>query len=160
MGGMDVPVLDTGGRPPGRRVGVDRDAPARRLDAMAMQVRTLARRVRPGMRGRGWGRTVTAGSSGVARPIPSLGPSNAIRSALVGRSTSLAGEGVTAGTIPPGRIRAERVDGLDAAKRTGKLLGRSRTAEEFAAVAARRSERARHVTGGLAPVDDGAVRSA
>ncbi len=152
---------------------------AKQFDMMVLRVMALAQALLPGMRERGWGRIVTVGSSGVVQPIPNLGLSNALRSALVGWSKSLANEvaaeGVTVNMILPGRIHTERVDELDAAasKRTGQSLeearaasrasipaGRYGTVEEFARVAAfLASDAASYVTGSLVRCDGGSIRS-
>ena len=65
-------------------------------------------------------------SSGVGQPIPRLALSNGIRSAAVGRSTTLAnevaGQGITVNVALPGRIETECVAEPDAAnaQRQGK----------------------------------------
>jgi 3-oxoacyl-[acyl-carrier protein] reductase len=179
LGQVDILVNNTGGPPPGKIMDAEPDVLAAQFDAMVMRVAALTKRLLPGMRERGWGRVITVASSGVVQPIPNLGLSNAIRSALVGWSKSLsndvAGDGVTVNMLLPGRIHTERVDELDAAasKRTGKSLdetraasratipaGRYGTVEEFAAVAAfLASERASYVTGSLVRCDGGAIRS-
>jgi 3-oxoacyl-[acyl-carrier protein] reductase len=178
LGRVDILVNNTGGPPPGRMVDAEPDVLAFQFDAMVLRVVSLTGRLLPGMRERGWGRIVTVGSSGVLQPIPNLGLSNAIRSALVGWSKSLsndvAADGVTVNMLLPGRIHTERVDELDAAaaERTGKSLdetraasratipaGRYGTVEEFAAVAAfLASERASYVTGSLVRCDGGAIK--
>ncbi|TYB87632.1 SDR family oxidoreductase [Oceaniovalibus sp. ACAM 378] len=179
LGGVDILVNNTGGPPPGRMVDVDTEVLAFQFDTMVMNVVELTARLLPGMREQGWGRVITIGSSGVIQPIPNLGLSNAIRSALVGWSKSLsndvAGDGVTVNMLLPGRIHTERLDELDAgaAKRTGKTLeetreaskaeipaGRYGTPEEFGAVAAfLASAQAGYVTGGLIRCDGGAIKS-
>ena len=179
LGGVDILVNNTGGPPPGRMVDVEPDVLAFQFDAMVLRVVSLTKRLLPGMRERGWGRIVTVASSGVVQPIPTLGLSNAVRSALVGWSKSLsndvAADGVTVNMILPGRIHTERVDELDAAaaERTDQSLedarvasratipaGRYGTVEEFAAVAAfLASDRASYVTGSLVRCDGGAIRS-
>jgi 3-oxoacyl-[acyl-carrier protein] reductase len=178
LGQVDILVNNTGGPPPGRMVDAEPDVLALQFDAMVLRVVALTKRMLPGMRERGWGRIITVGSSGVVQPIPNLGLSNAVRSALVGWSKSLAGDvaadGVTVNMLLPGRIHTERVDELDAAAagRTGKSVEATRTAsratipagrygtvEEFAAVAAfLASAQASYVTGSLVRCDGGAIR--
>ena len=179
LGGVDILVANTGGPPPGKMVDVDTNALAAQFDAMVLSVISLTQRLMPGMRERKWGRVIVVGSSGVIQPIPNLGMSNALRSALVGWSKSLAGDvagdGVTVNMLLPGRIHTERVDELDAgaAKRTGKSLDETRAAsratipagrygkvEEFAAVAAfLASQQASYVTGSLVRCDGGSIKS-
>ncbi|WP_102108442.1 SDR family oxidoreductase [Oceaniglobus roseus] len=179
LGGVDILVNNTGGPPPGRMVDADTEILAFQFDTMVMNVVEMTKRLLPGMCERKWGRVITIGSSGVIQPIPNLGLSNAIRSALVGWSKSLsndvAADGVTVNMLLPGRIHTERVDELDsnAAEKTGKTLeetreaskagipaGRYGTVEEFGAVCAfLASEQASYVTGSLMRCDGGAIRS-
>lgn len=179
LGGVDILVNNTGGPPPGKMVDADPAALAGQFDAMVMTVISLTARLMPAMRAQRWGRVITIGSSGVIQPIPNLGLSNALRSALVGWSKSLSGDvaadGVTVNMLLPGRIHTERVDELDAAaaKRTGASLedtraasratipaGRYGTVAEFASVAAfLASTQASYVTGSLIRCDGGAIRS-
>ena len=151
----------------------------RQFEMMVLRVMDFTSRFVPGMRRQGWGRVLTVASSGVIQPIPNLGLSNALRSALVGWSKSmaneLAGDGITFNLLLPGRIQTERVEELDAAnsKRTGKSIeeiqqaaraaipaGRYGTVEEFASVAAFLvSGPASYVTGSLVRCDGGSIRS-
>jgi 3-oxoacyl-[acyl-carrier protein] reductase len=146
---------------------------------MVLRVIETSDRLLPAMRKAGWGRILAIGSSGVVQPIPTLGVSNTIRSALVGWSKSLsndlAAEGITVNMLIPGRIHTERVDELDAAaaKRGGVSIeqareassktipaGRYGTVEEFAKTAAFLvSEPASYITGSLVRCDGGSIRS-
>ncbi|GAA3567911.1 hypothetical protein GCM10022222_59810 [Amycolatopsis ultiminotia] len=87
---------------------------------MVLPLSRLTELVVPSMRERGWGRIVTSASSGVVAPIPGLAASNGLRSALLGRSKTLAGEvgadGITADVVVPGRIATARVRSLDEAR--------------------------------------------
>ncbi|MGJ8543904.1 MAG: SDR family oxidoreductase [Sulfitobacter sp.] len=179
LGGVDILVNNTGGPPPGRMVDADISVLAAQFDTMVLNVIALTARLLPAMQAQKWGRVITLGSSGVIQPIPNLGLSNALRSALVGWSKSLsndvAADGVTVNMLLPGRIHTERVDELDgaAAKRTGKSIdetrsasratipaGRYGTVEEFASVCAfLASAQASYVTGGLIRCDGGAIKS-
>lgn len=179
LGGVDILVNNTGGPPPGRMVDADPQVLAAQFDAMVLTVIALTQRLLPQLRDQGWGRVITVGSSGIIQPIPNLGLSNALRSALAGWSKSLsndvAADGVTVNMLLPGRIHTERVDELDAAasERTGATLdgtraasratipaGRYGTVEEFSAVAAfLASQQASYVTGSLIRCDGGAIRS-
>lgn len=179
LGGIDILVNNTGGPPQAAMaetpVAVLRD----QFDAMVMRVIELSCLTLQAMRQAGWGRILTVASSGVVQPIPGLGLSNTLRSALVGWSKTLAGEvgrdGVTVNVLLPGRVHTERVDEIDgaAAKRQGKSvaeiaaashatipLGRYGTVEEFAAVAAFLvSGPASYVTGSMIRCDGGMIRS-
>jgi 3-oxoacyl-[acyl-carrier protein] reductase len=179
LGSIDILVNNTGGPPPGIMVEADTGAFSQHFDAMVLRVAEVTQLVLPEMRAQKWGRVITVGSSGVIQPIPNLGLSNAIRSALVGWSKSLsndiAADGITVNMLVPGRIHTDRVDELDAASanRTGKSLDETRAAsraaipagrygrtEEFAAVAAfLASTQASYVTGSVIRCDGGSIKS-
>jgi 3-oxoacyl-[acyl-carrier protein] reductase len=175
----DILVLNTGGPPPGSAAGTADAVWSQQFEAMFLSAIRLTRLALPGMRQRGFGRILAVVSSGVIQPIPNLGISNALRSALVGWAKTLAGEvagdGVTVNCIAPGRIATDRVAELDQgrAKREGIDIGqvekesraaipagRYGDAAEFASVAAfLASPRASYMTGGVIRVDGGMIRS-
>jgi 3-oxoacyl-[acyl-carrier protein] reductase len=179
LGGVDILVNNTGGPPPGSIIAQDGSLWRAHFEMMVMRVVEITDLCLPGMRISSWGRIITVGSSGVVQALPNLGMSNALRSTLVGWSKSLstevAGDGITANMVIPGRIHTERVDELDAAasKRTGKSVddvarasratipvGRYGKVEEFAAVAVfLASQGASYVTGSVIRCDGGAIRS-
>jgi len=133
----------------------------------------------PDMRSRKWGRILNVASSSVIEPIPAIGVSNTLRSAIVGWAKTLAGEvgrdGITVNTLLPGVIATERSMRLtrataerqgisieEVAKRTAQAIpvGRPGTPEEFGAVAAfLASPLAAYVTGSLIRIDGGSIRS-
>lgn len=178
-GGIDVLVNNTPGPPAGAVSQVTDDAWLKQFEAMVLSLMRITNAVLPGMRARRWGRVITVTSSSVIQPIPGLGLSNTLRSALVGWSKTLSGEvaadGVTVNTVLPGRIHTARVDALDAAaaKRQGMTaeeaarasqatipLGRYGRPEEFAAVVAfLAGEPASYVTGCQIRIDGGMIRS-
>jgi 3-oxoacyl-[acyl-carrier protein] reductase len=175
----DILVLNTGGPPPGSAAGTADAVWIQQFEAMFLSAIRLTRLALPGMCQRGFGRILAVVSSGVIQPIPNLGISNALRSALVGWAKTLAGEvagdGVTVNCIAPGRIATDRVAELDQgrAKREGIDIGqvekesraaipagRYGDAAEFASVAAfLASPRASYMTGGVIRVDGGMIRS-
>lgn len=179
LGGIDILVNNTGGPPPGSTSGPTADLWRAQFDTMVCRVFEITDLCLPAMRAGGWGRVITLGSSGVVQPIPNLGMSNALRSALVGWSKSLSNEvacdGVTVNMVIPGRIHTERTDELDAgaSKRTGKSIedvaaasratipaGRYGRVEEFAAVASfLASSGASYVTGSVIRCDGGSIKS-
>lgn len=176
-GGIDILVNNTGGPPPGGVLGHEQQVWETQFRSMVLSVIAITDRVVPGMRERGWGRVVTSTSSGVVAPIPGLGLSNALRSALVGWSKTLAGQvagdGVTANVVVPGRITTERTAFLDEsrAQREGRPVeevaaesratipaGRYGEPHEYGqTVAFLASVPAAYVTGSVVRVDGGLV---
>lgn len=179
LGGVDILINNTGGPPPGRISDVDSDTWMQHFQAMVVSVIRLTGHLLPGMRERKWGRIITVSSSGVVEPIPVLGISNTLRTALVNWSKTLdleiAPDGVTINVIMPGRIDTDRlrsnqkffadkrgisIEEARAESAAPIPVGRVGTIEEFAALAAFLcSERASYLTGHLYAVDGGLIRS-
>lgn len=178
LGGVDILIGNYGGPPPGPVSQVPLADWPGHFQTMVLSVIGLTQRLLPGMRERGWGRILLVASSGVKQPIPHLGISNTMRSALLAWAKTLsievAGDGVTVNAILPGRIRTERTVSLDkaTAERTGRTpeevlaesltaipAGRQGEASEFGATAAfLASEQAGYITGAAIPVDGGMIR--
>ena len=179
LGGVDILVNNSGGPPPTSALGATDDQWRAQFDAMVMSLVDLTGALVPGMRERRWGRVITVASSGIVAPIPNLALSNALRSALLGWSKTLASEvaadGVTVNMVLPGRIATSRVEALDKANaaRTGKSMeevekaalatipaGRYGDPDEFAAAAVfLASRQAAYITGTTIRVDGGALRN-
>jgi len=133
----------------------------------------------PPMRARKWGRVLNVASLSVIEPIPTIGVSNTLRSAIVGWAKTLsletARDGITVNTLLPGVIATDRSIGLsraaaerqkitveEAIKRTAQSIpvGRLGTPEEFGAVAAfLASPLAAYITGSLIRIDGGLIKS-
>lgn len=179
IGPVEILVNITGGPPAGTASGQSAGEWGEHFDAMVAPVIHLTDRVIPQMREKRWGRIITSTSSGVVAPIPNLGFSNTLRSALVGWSKTLAGEvatdGVTVNVIVPGRIETSRIQQLNEAKakredRTVEEVSNESTATipvgrygepgEYADVVTFvSSERASFVNGCMIRVDGGMIRS-
>jgi 3-oxoacyl-[acyl-carrier protein] reductase len=179
LGRVDILVNNTGGPPPTAAAGQDPALWSKSFGSMVLSVVAITDRILPGMGGRKWGRIITSTSSGVVAPIPNLGISNALRLALVGWSKTLsrevAGDGVTANIVLPGRVATDRIRFLDEAKakREGRSVeevaaestssipvGRYGRPEEYADVVAfLASERASYLTGSIIRVDGGLIAS-
>ncbi|WP_137132781.1 SDR family oxidoreductase [Rhizobium sp. FY34] len=179
LGGVDILVNNTGGPTPGTAEEMTTAKLESFFQSMVMSVISVTNAFLPAMKEQGFGRILTVASSGVFEPIPNLALSNTLRGALVGwnktLATEVAGHGITANLLLPGRIHTDRIDELDGAnaKRTGRSLdevrtasiqsipaGRLGTVEEFAAVGAFLcSGPAAYVTGSMIRVDGGAAKS-
>jgi 3-oxoacyl-[acyl-carrier protein] reductase len=179
FGGLDVLVTNTGG---------PRSAPFESLtdadwqaafDSLLMSVVRLCRAAIPEMRKRGGGRIINITSVAVKQPVDGLMLSNAVRSALVGFSKTLASEvaaaGILVNSVAPGFTRTERVteiteagaarDGVRPADIEARIvrqipMGRLGEPREFAsAVAFLASPAASYITGTTIQVDGGLVKS-
>jgi 3-oxoacyl-[acyl-carrier protein] reductase len=179
LGSLDILVNNTGGPTPSLAADTPIETWRQEFEAMVGPVIAITAAVLPSMRRRGWGRVITSASSGVVTPIPNLAVSNALRSALVGWSKTLAREvardGVTVNVVAPGRIATARVRALDEARaaREGRTaedvaarsaadipIGRYGRPEEYGSVVAfLASVQASYVTGSLIRVDGGLIPS-
>jgi 3-oxoacyl-[acyl-carrier protein] reductase len=179
LGGVDILVNISGGPPPTTAANVSPEQWIKEFRAMVVSIMHVTDLVLPGMRAKRWGRVITSTSSGVVAPIPNLGISNTLRSALIGWSKTLAREvaadGITANVVIPGRIATRRILQLDEtrAAREGKTveeivkqstasipIQRYGEPEEFASVVAfLASGKASYVTGTMLRVDGGMIQS-
>lgn len=177
LGSVDILVNNTGGPPPSTAAGVDAAAWSKAFESMVLSVIKITDRALPGMKARKWGRIVTSTSSGILAPIPNLGVSNSLRSALLGWSKTLAREvapfGVTANVVLPGRVATPRIAQLDEARAKRESVdvdavvkdslsqipaGRYGDPKEYGDVVAFiASARASYVTGSVIRIDGGYI---
>jgi len=179
FGGLDVLVTNTGGpRSAPFEVLTDDDWRAA-FDSLLMSVVRLCRAAIPEMRARGGGRIVNMTSVAGKQPVDGLILSNAVRSAVIGFSKTLAGElardRILVNSVAPGFTRTERVteiteagaarEGISPADVEARIvrqipMGRLGEPHELASVVAfLASEAASYVTGTTIPVDGGFVKS-
>src|SRR2546426_3367530 len=179
-GGVDVLVANVGGPPPGPFDQMTDEQWKAAFEQVHLSTVRFIRAVLPDMKRKKWGRILAIQSSSVKQPVEGLILSNGIRPAIAGMFKTLAGEvakdGVTVNLVLPGRIMTDRFMGhqKDLAERAGKTLeawiaerstadipmGRIGTPEEFASmVVFLASERASYITGTVAQVDGGLIKS-
>jgi 3-oxoacyl-[acyl-carrier protein] reductase len=179
LGPIDILVNNSGGPPPSGVVGVKPEVWEAQFQAMVMPFFKVTDMLIGEMRQRKWGRVMNVASYSVIEPIPTIGISNTLRSAVVGWSKTLAGEvardNITVNMLLPGVIDTDRSKALhqgmakrmniseeEALKRfeTTLPIGRMGTAAEFGAVAAfLASPLAAYVTGGMIRIDGGLTRA-
>lgn len=179
LGPIDILLNNSGGPPPSGVAGISPAVWEAQFNAMVLPLFRVTDLLLPDMRARKWGRILNVASSSVVEPIPTIGVSNTLRSAIVGWAKTLAIEtgrdGITVNTLLPGVIATDRSLGLsrataerqkisveEAMKRTAQTIpvGRMGTPEEFGAVAAfLASPLAAYVTGSLIRIDGGLIRS-
>lgn len=177
LGPIEILFNNTGGPPPSLVHNVDRQEWEKHFQSMVLSVIAMTDLVLEGMKNNRWGRIITSASSGVVAPIPNLGLSNTLRSALVGWSKTLAREvgehGITSNVIIPGRIATQRIIQLDEAKAerenravdsvvkesTSSIpLKRYGKPEEYGAAATfLASKQAAYITGTIMRVDGGLI---
>ncbi len=179
LGPIDILVNNSGGPPPSGVVGVKPEIWESQFHAMVMPFFRVTDMVIGEMRERKWGRILNVASYSVIEPIPTIGISNTLRSAVVGWAKTLAGEvardGITVNMLLPGVIATDRSKSLhqgmakrlniseeEALKRfeTTLPVGRMGTAAEFGAVAAfLASPLAAYITGSMIRIDGGLTRA-
>lgn len=179
LGPIDILLNNSGGPPPSGVIGVSPEVWETQFRTMVLSLFRVTELVLPDMRARKWGRILNVTSHIVVEPIPMIGISSTLRSAIHGWAKTLATEtardGITVNTLLPGVIATDRAVRLASAtaerqgisvdevlKRTAQAVpvGRYGTAEEFGAVAAfLASPLAAYITGSLIRLDGGMMRS-
>lgn len=178
-GNVSILINNTGGPAPSPAAGQDAAEWTRYFQSMVLPVISITDRILPAMKQANWGRIITSTSSGVIAPIPNLGISNTLRSALLGWSKTLAQEvgrhGITSNIVLPGRIATQRITFLDeqkalrenrsvqdvSAQSTASIpVGRYGEPQEYGNVVTfLASTRASYVTGSVIRIDGGLIAS-
>jgi len=175
FGHADILIHNTGGPPAGDFFDHDDAAWQRAFEGLLLSFVRLARALVPGMRANRWGRIVTTTSFTVREPAPRLVLSNALRTAVVSASRTLAREvaadGITVNTVAQGAFETDRLRSLFASQAEARgvsvdeieaewisriPIDRISQPNELAAlVAFLCSEAAGSITGACLPIDGG-----
>jgi 3-oxoacyl-[acyl-carrier protein] reductase len=176
---VSVLVNNSAGPPPG---AIATATASQFLDTMQQQLLAahgLAQLLLPGMRAQRFGRIINIISTSVREPIPNLGVSNTVRSAVAAWAKTLANEvaadGVTVNSVLPGFTKTARLTQIleNRARATGATLaeveaeflsvvpaGRfAEPADVAAAVAFYASPAAGYITGTTLAVDGGRTKA-
>jgi 3-oxoacyl-[acyl-carrier protein] reductase len=155
FGAPDVLVLNAGGPPPGRILGLS-DADWRSaFDLLLLGPVRLASLALPGMAANGFGRVIVTTSTAVRQPQPGLAASVVLRSAMTAAakllSLEFAAQGVTVNCVAPGSTATDRRDEIIAARAaaTGRSIDEV-AAEDAADVPAGRPAEPREVADAIA----------
>jgi len=113
---VHILINNTGGPKPGKAIDV---APQQYLDVFRTQLvnfQFLVQSVVPGMKRAGYGRILNITGTTIKEPLPSMGLSTTVRSAVAAWAKSLASElggyGITVNNILPGNLRTDRFSEL------------------------------------------------
>lgn len=178
-GPVHILVNNTGGPKAGPALGAGVEEFEAAFSQQLLCSHLLSQLVVPGMKTAGYGRIVNIISTSVKQPIPGLGVSNTVRSAVASWAKTLAGEvapfGITVNNVLPGMTKTGRLDYVirSRSERTGRSVeditnemiaeipaGRYAEPRELAAVVAFLcSPAASYVNGVSLPVDGGRTSS-
>src|SRR5260370_638305 len=89
LGAIDILLNNSGGPPPSGVVGVSAEGWEAQFHAMVLPLFRITDLLLPDMRSRKWGRILNVASLSVIEPIPPIGGSNKLRSAIVGWAKSI-----------------------------------------------------------------------
>ncbi len=174
----EILINNSGGPPPGPIADADGEAFLAGMRAHLLCNQYLTQAALPGMRAAGYGRIINIISTSVYEPIPGLGVSNTVRSAVAAWAKTLAGElapeGFTVNNVLPGFTATDRLTSLISgrAEKSGRSeeeiaaemrgsvpMGRFGEAREIAnAIAFLASPAAAYITGVSLAVDGGRLK--
>ena len=115
-GGYDILINNTGGPAPGPANTSDAENFISAFNLHLISNHHLAQAVIPAMKTTGYGRIINVISTSVKQPLPNLGVSNTIRSAVASWAKTLANElgefGITVNNVLPGATATARLDAI------------------------------------------------
>ncbi len=182
MGGVDILVLNHGGPPQCTASEMTEAQLVEWFQYIVVSPIRIANTLLPAMRGRGWGRVIVVGSTGMQQPIPNLALSNTLRASIWAWLKTMSGEvakdGVTMNVLAPGTIHTDRTNDTAAAVARRRNISfeealTERLAEAAAQIPAGRvgttgeygpmgaflaSDQAGYITGSMIRVDGGRIR--
>jgi 3-oxoacyl-[acyl-carrier protein] reductase len=116
VGGVSIWVNCTGGPKAGPLADASPDEMERAFRGHVLASQIILRSILPGMKALGYGRIINVLSTSVKIPIPNIGVSNIVRSAMAAWAKTLALElgplGITVNNILPGYTQTPRLDAL------------------------------------------------
>jgi 3-oxoacyl-[acyl-carrier protein] reductase len=168
FGGIDILVWNSGGPPPGRAVGLTREAIEEAVELLLVPAVRLVDLCLSHLVQSQAGRILVFTSIAAKEPVGHIALSNAVRPGVTGWAKTLSRElgprGVTVNCLAPGKIQTARQEQLSPQGPTEEEiaaipLGRLGTPQEVGDVACfLASDRASYVTGITVVVDGGASR--
>jgi 3-oxoacyl-[acyl-carrier protein] reductase len=168
FGGIDILVWNSGGPPPGRAVGLTREAIEEAVELLLVPAVRLVDLCLSHLVQSQAGRILVFTSMAAKEPVGHIALSNAVRPGVTGWAKTLSRElgprGVTVNCLAPGKIQTARQEQLSPQGPTEEEiaaipLGRLGTPQEVGDVACfLASDRASYVTGTTVVVDGGASR--
>ena len=168
FGGIDILVWNSGGPPPGRAVGLTREAIEEAVELLLVPAVRLVDLCLSHLVQSQAGRILVFTSIAAKEPVGHIALSNAVRPGVTGWAKTLSRElgprGVTVNCLAPGKIQTARQEQLSPQGPTEEEiaaipLGRLGTPQEVGDVACfLASDRASYVTGTTVVVDGGASR--
>jgi 3-oxoacyl-[acyl-carrier protein] reductase len=168
FGGIDILVWNSGGPPPGRAVGLTREAIEEAVELLLVPAVRLVDLCLSHLVQSQAGRILVFTSMAAKEPVGHIALSNAVRPGVAGwaktLSRELAPRGITVNCLAPGKIQTARQQQLSPQGPTEEEIaaipvGRLGTPQEVGDVACfLASDRASYVTGTTVVVDGGASR--